>query len=194
MRKLQILSLFFCLLLVTQAWGARYDIDPDHTEIGFSVRHMVITNVRGAFRKFSATFMVSDANILESLAAEIDVASIDTRIQKRDDHLRSADFFDAAAHPVMTFATTGVEPLPDGRYKVKGILTIRGTSREIELDGELAGPVTDPWGNRRMGVVLRGRIDRRDFGVAYNKVLETGGLLIDNEVAIHLEGEGILKK
>ena len=155
---------------------------------------MVITNVKGAFREYNAEFKVDASNKLVSVDAEIIVTSVDTRIQKRDDHLRSSDFFEAGKYPNITFTATSVVPGKGNNYKVKGDLKIKNIVQKIELDGELTGPVKDPWGNQRMGIVLSGHIDRREFDVTYNKVLETGGLLIDNLVNIHLEGEGILQK
>ena len=194
MNRLLVFAFFLHFCAVSHAFAAQYDIDPDHSEIGFAVKHMVITNVKGAFLDYSAGFQVGDNNKLVALQADIAVKSIDTRIQKRDDHLRSGDFFEVSKYPEITFATTSVVPGTGNSYRVKGRLKIKNVEKEIVLDGELTGPVKDPWGNQRMGIVLRGKIDRRDFGVTYNKVLETGGLLIDNEVKIHLEGEGILKK
>jgi polyisoprenoid-binding protein YceI len=194
MKKLIIIIFSLLLFPALTLHADQYAIDPDHSEIGFAVKHMVITNVKGAFREYNAGFEVDRDNKLVSLNADIVVASIDTRIQKRDDHLRSADFFEITKYPKITFVTTSVVPGTGNSYKVKGLLTIKNTVREIALDGELTGPVNDPWGNQRIGIVLRGQIDRRNFNVTYNKILETGGLLIDNEVKIHLEGEGILKK
>jgi len=194
MKKLLFTTFIVFFLSATPILAGQYTIDSDHSEIGFSVKHMVITNVKGAFREYKGGFVVDENNKLVSLQADIVVNSIDTRIQKRDDHLRSPDFFDVAKYPKITFATTSVVPGGGISYKVKGVLHIKDTVREITLDGELNGPVKDPWGNQRMGIVLKGQIDRRNFNVTYNKVLETGGLLIDNEVKIHLEGQGILQK
>ena len=194
MKKSLFILFTFLLFTASPILAGQYAIDPDHTEIGFSVKHMVITNVKGAFREYKAGFEVDENNKLVALQADIAVNSIDTRIQKRDDHLRSPDFFDVAKYPKITFATTSVVPGAGNSYTVKGLLTIKNTVREIELDGEMTGPVKDPWGNQRMGIVLKGQIDRQNFDVTYNKVLETGGLLIDNEVKVHLEGQGILQK
>lgn len=194
MKKLIILIFSLLLFSPLTLHADKYDIDSDHAEIGFAVKHMVITNVKGAFREYSAGFEVDKNNKLVSLSADIAVKSIDTRIQKRDDHLRSPDFFEIDKYPKITFSTTRVIPLAGNTYKVKGLLKIKDTAKEVELDGELTGPVKDPWGNQRMGIILTGQVDRTNFNITYNKILETGGLLIDNEVKIHLEGEGILKK
>ena len=194
MNKLLSILLTILFFSATQSLADQYTVDPEHGEIGFSVKHMVITNVKGAFREYNAEFKVDANNKLVSVDAEIIVTSVDTRIQKRDDHLRSSDFFEAGKYPKITFTATSVVPGKGNNYKVKGDLKIKNTVQKIELDGELTGPVKDPWGNQRMGIVLSGQIDRREFNVTYNKVLETGGLLIDNMVNIHLEGEGILQK
>ena len=184
------LLFFFCGIASADV----YTVDPSHSEIGFSVKHMVITNVRGAFREYSGSFTVDGNNTLQSVNAEVSVNSIDTRIQKRDDHLRSPDFFEVDKFPTIAFVTKAIQSTGQNRYTVEGELTIRDVTKKVSLDGELIGPVNDPWGNQRMGIVLTGEVDRRDFGLTYNKVLETGGLLIGNEVKIHLEGEGILQK
>ena len=194
MKKLLFILLSILYFSATQSFAEKYTIDPAHSEIGFSVKHMVITNVKGAFREYNAEFKVDENNKLVSVDAEINVVSVDTRIQKRDDHLRSSDFFEAGKYPKITFTATSVVPGRGNNYKVKGDLKIKKAVQKIELEGELSGPVKDPWGNQRMGIVLNGQIDRRKFDVTYNKVLETGGLLIDDLVNIHLEGEGILQK
>ena len=194
MKKLIFFFFSLVLLFPLTIHADQYAVDPDHSEIGFVVKHMVITNVKGAFREYNAGFVVDENNKLVSFNADIVVNSIDTRIQKRDDHLRSEDFFEIAKYPRITFATSKITPLADNTYKVEGLLKIKDTEKEIELDGELIGPVKDPWDNQRMGIILKGQIDRRNFNVTYNKILETGGLLIDNEVKVHLEGQGILKK
>jgi polyisoprenoid-binding protein YceI len=188
-----IISLTTLLLIICgTAIADVYVVDSDHAEIGFSVKHMVITNVKGAFREYTAGFEIDGTGTLKSFTADIKVESIDTRIKKRDDHLRSPEFFDVARFPTITFRSTSIVPSSGNTYQVTGVLQIRDVARKITLEGKLNGPVKDPWGNQRMGISLMGKIDRRVFGLTYNKVLETGALLIDNEINIHLEGEGIL--
>ena len=194
MRKLLVFIVSLLLFHTLPVLADEYVVDPDHSEIGFSVKHMVITNVKGAFREYTAGFKLDKNNKLVSLQADIAAAGVDTRIQKRDDHLKSPDFFDVAKYPAITFLATSIIPEAGNSYEVKGLLKIKDTVKEIKLVGELTGPVMDPWGNQRMGIMLRGEIDRSKFDITYNKVLETGGLLIANEVTIYLEGEGILKK
>jgi len=194
MNKLLLLISTIVLLTGGTSLAEVYTVDPNHAEIGFSVKHMVITNVKGAFREYTSHFEIDTNNKLTALSAEVDVKSIDTRIKKRDDHLRSADFFEVEKFPSITFKSLSVKPESNNRYTVTGELKIRDISKPVELTGELVGPVKDPWGNQRMGIVLNGQIDRKVFGLTYNKVLESGGLLIGDEVKIHLEGEGILNK
>ena len=193
MRKFIIFLTILFLFISGPAIADVYIVDSDHAEVGFSVKHMVITNVKGAFRDYSAVFELDADNKLKSFTADVKVESIDTRIKKRDDHLRSPDFFEIVEFPTITFKTTSVVPTGTNTYDVTGVLKIKNMTKEIKLDGELNGPVKDPWGNQRMGIILSGQLDRREFGLTYNKVLETGGLLIDNKVKVHLEGEGILK-
>ncbi len=194
MKKLIILLTASLLIIGGSAVADVYIVDSDHAEIGFSVKHMVIANVKGAFREYTAGFELDGAGTLKSFTADIKVESIDTRITKRDDHLRSPEFFDAARFPAVTFTSTSIVSSGGNRYKVTGVLQIRDVTQEITLEGQLNGPIRDPWGNQRMGISLTGQIDRRKFGLTYNKVLETGALLIDNEINIHLEGEGILDR
>ena len=188
--------LFTAALLIqgTPAIADEYQLDPDHSEIGFSIRHLVINSVRGAFREYSGGFAVDAQNKLLSAQAEIKVASVDTRVAKRDEHLRSLDFFETAKYPAITFRSTAIVPGEGGSYAVTGLLKIKNVEKEVRLTGELSGPIKDPWGMQRMGITLRGTIDRNDFGVSYNATMESGGLLIDKSVAVYLEGEGIRKQ
>lgn len=181
-------------LLITQAGAAEYKLDTSHTEVGFSVKHMVITRVKGAFRDFSGHFVVDEQKGLVSFETEVKAASIDTRINKRDDHLRSPDFFDVATYPKITFTTKSVENSGKNTFIILGDLQIRDVSKPVKLKGELTGEVNDPWGNKRVGIVMKGTINRKDFGLTYNKVLENGGLLIGSDVDVSLEGEGIRKR
>ena len=194
MKKILVLITALCLLLGGTALADVYTIDSDHAEVGFSVKHMVITNVKGAYREYEGSFEVDENNQLKTVEVEVAAKSIDTRIQKRDDHLRSQDFFEVDKFPTITFKAVSSKSAGKNKYKVEGDLKIRDVTKKVHLDGELFGPVKDPWGNQRIGIILTGQIDRKDFGLTYNKVLETGELLISDEVKIHLEGEGILKK
>jgi polyisoprenoid-binding protein YceI len=170
-------------------------MDAAHSHVSFSVRHMMISNVRGEFQKASgeATY---DAQHPEAsrIAVSIDVASISTREEKRDAHLRSTDFFDVENHPTMTFASKTVRRDGDG-LEVVGDLTIRGTTREVKLAvDEITGEHTDPYGNQRVGASARTKIRRSDFGMRWGVALEAGGVLVGDDVTIQLEVELIRQK
>jgi polyisoprenoid-binding protein YceI len=170
-------------------------MDASQSHVSFSVRHMMISNDRGEFQ--NATGEVSyDAERPEQsrIDVSIDVASINTREEKRDAHLRSADFFDVANHPTMTFASKSVVR-KGGDLEIVGDLTIRGTTREVKLAvDEITGEHTDPWGNQRVGASARTKIRRSDFGMRWNAALEAGGVLVGDEVSIQLEVELIRQK
>jgi polyisoprenoid-binding protein YceI len=168
-----------------------WTIDPVHTEIGFSVRHMMVSKVRGKFTKFDGD-IVTAANPLDSRATTvIDLSSIDTGNGQRDDHLRSADFFDIANTPTMTYRSTGIRQDGDD-YVVDGELTLRGVTREVPLKVELNGFCPDPSGGTRAGFSATGEINRRDFGVNWNTAIEAGGVVVGDKVTLHLEVEAVL--
>jgi polyisoprenoid-binding protein YceI len=170
-----------------------WTIDPSHTLVEFSARHMMITTVKGRFAGVSGTIRVDHAHPeRSSVEVEMETASIDTRTEQRDQHLRSADFLDVESHPVVSFRGTRVEGQvsePGDEFRVHGELTIRGTSREVVLDAVFEGTGTDPWGGERASFSARGKIDRRDFGLTWNAALETGGVLVSNEIRIAIEAQ-----
>ena len=167
---------------------ATWAIDPSHSLVEFGVKHMMFTTVKGRFATVSGTIVTDEANpAAASVRAEIDVASIDTREAQRDAHLRSPDFLDAEQHPAITFASTHVSARGRGRYVVTGDLTIRGVTREVSLEAELSGRGADPWGNERIGFSATTTINRKDFGLTWNQALETGGVLVGEDVKIVLE-------
>ena len=167
---------------------ATWSIDPAHSLVEFGVKHMMFTTVKGRFATVSGTLVTDDANpAAASVSAEIDVASIDTREGQRDAHLRSPEFLDAEQHPTITFRSSHVAARGQARYVVTGDLTIRGVTREVSLEAELNGRGADPWGNERVGFSAATTINRKDFGLTTNQVLETGGVLIGDEVKIALE-------
>ncbi|HVJ90269.1 MAG TPA: YceI family protein [Labilithrix sp.] len=171
-----------------------YSIDTSHSEIGFSVRHMVFAKVRGQFKTWNATLEYDAAAPAKSVVTvEVDTASIDTREAQRDAHLRSADFFDSESHPKMTFKSTRVEPAGEGKYKLIGDLTIRGTTNEVTLDVEQTGAGKDPWGNDRLGFAARATINRSDWGLKWNQALEAGGVLVSDKVELEIEVQVVAK-
>jgi polyisoprenoid-binding protein YceI len=174
---------------------AKYDVDVTHSEISFTVRHMMFAKVRGQFTKWNATFAYDPVDpTRSSVEVEIDASSIDTREPQRDGHLRSADFFDAAKFPKLAFKSKRVEPSGAGRYKLTGDLTIRDVTREVTLDVEQTGGGKDPWGNERVGFSLKGSIQRSDWGLKWNQALEAGGVLVSDKVEIEAEVQAIQPK
>ncbi len=168
-----------------------YSIDPTHSQIHFSIPHLVAFKVRGNFTEFTGS-LVADAEKQQLVAAEatIKAASIDTHVDQRNDHLRSADFFDVEKFPELSFKSQKVSGSGDN-ITVVGDLTIKGVTKEVTLRGKFSGTAVDPWGNKRVGFEARGEIDRKEFGLVYNQVLETGGVLIGEKVILGLEVEAI---
>ena len=168
----------------------KWVIDPAHTQIQFKVKHLVISTVTGGFFKFeggmdSSREDFSDAEVWFSA----DVSSINTNSPDRDTHLKSPDFFDEANHPKLTFKSTGIQKKNDGQYKLTGDLTIRGTSRPIELDVEYGGLMKDPWGNTKVGFEVTGKLHRKDYGLNWNAITEAGGLVVSEEVKVLINVE-----
>lgn len=172
-----------------------WTIDASHTNALFTVRHLMISNVRGEFQKLSGTVTYDPSRPEATVVkASIEVASINTREQKRDDHLRSADFFDAERYPTIEFVSKGVRRGKDG-LEIVGDLTIRSSTREVVLAVEGPTPEqTDPWGNVRLGASATTKIKRSDFGMTWNSALETGGVLVGDEINIHIDVELVRNK
>ena len=166
-------------------------VDASHTNVDFSVRHMMITNVKGSFTTFEGTLEYDPKQVTKTkIQGTVDVASVDTDDAKRDEHLRSPDFFDVATHPKMTFESTKVIKDGDG-YVAVGNLTLRGVTKEVRMPVEFSGPIKDPWGNHRIGFSASTTINRQDFGVKWNKTLDAGGAVVGDKVRIMLEGEAV---
>ena len=171
-------------------FAGTYNVDPSHSHMGFKVKHMMISNVNGKFDTFRGAFEYDEkTKTLKSLNGRVEVKSINTENAKRDEHLRTSDFFAAAEYPEMTFVLEKVEG--DTAY---GKLTIRGVSKDVQLEFENNGLIKDPWGNTRVGLALSGKINRFDYGMKYNEILEAGGLAVGETVKINVELEGILAK
>ncbi len=182
------------LLLAIPAIAATYDIDTSHSAVEFKIKHLAISNVQGTFDNFEGTFSyVSGQPDQWQVNATIDVASVDTGNAKRDDHLKNEDFFNVAQYPTMVFKSTGVK-MDGDEGKLMGDLTMHGKTLPVTLDLELNGEIADPWGNQRVGFTATGKIDRRDWGLTYGKVMEGGGLMIGNDVKLTIEIEGIQQK
>lgn len=174
-----------------QTWA----VDTSHTSAAFKVRHMMITSVRGHFEHITGTVNGDLENDFENaeIEAKIDVSTITTGDEDRDNHLKSADFFDVENHQYMTFESTGIEKTGEQEYEVTGDLTIRGTSKPVTLDVTVSEVVQDPWGNKRAALEGRGEINRKDWGLNWNQALETGGVLVGDKVKLTIESEVVLQ-
>ena len=187
MLKKLILTLSCALFVAAPSFAQTFIVDSVHSQVHFTVPHLMMFKVRGNFNEFSGSLEVDTAKrTLLGAQATVETASINTNNEKRDNHLRSADFFDVANHPQMTFTSTEISGSGND-IKVVGDLTIRGVTREIVLTGAYLGETPDPWGNTRTGFQATGSIDRRDFGLTWNKALETGGVVVGDTVEIGIE-------
>ncbi len=166
----------------------KWNIDVTHSQVEFAVKHMMISTVRGRFTSIAGSGETDASGALRSVTFEADVKSIDTNQAQRDEHLRSGDFFDVAKFPTLSFVSTKIEQ--DGEeITVTGNLTIRDVTRPVTLKGELSAPITDPWGNARAAIGVTGKINRKDFGLTWNMALETGGMVVSDEVKLAVEVE-----
>ncbi|MBL7923163.1 MAG: YceI family protein [Bacteroidia bacterium] len=162
-------------------------LDPSHSEVGFKVKHLMITNVSGSFSTFNAEVSASDETFNDAdITFTADIDSISTNDANRDGHLKSADFFDVANHPHLTIKASGLPGSGESR-KLHGTMTLHGVSQPVALDVEFGGVTKDPWGNMKAGFSLNGKINRKDFGLNWNSALETGGVLLGDEVKLHAE-------
>lgn len=191
-----ILLAFLALLIPSLLFGMTWQIDADHSSFGFKVRHLMVSNVKGDFSKMiKGSVFLNDQDISGTKAELVlDAASINTGHAKRDEHLRGPDFFDVTKYPTITFVSRQVTRVSPDRLKAVGDLTIRGVTKEVELDVQgLAREVKDPWGNLRRGLTATTKINRRDFGITWNRMLDAGGVVVGDEVDISVELELIRK-
>ena len=163
-----------------------WTLDPTHSEVGFSVRHLMISKVRGTFENFDVTVVTAENPLDSTVEATIDVASVNTKLEARDAHLRASDFFLAEEYPTITFRSTSIAGEPDS-FTVTGDLTMRGVTRPVTLAGEFGGVMTDGYGNVKAGATLTTTINRHDFGVSWNAALEAGGATLGDDVTITLD-------
>jgi polyisoprenoid-binding protein YceI len=179
-------SLFAGSALAAQS---EWSIDKDHSQVGFTVDHMVVSEVDGQFKNYSGKALLDDADLTKSqVEFTADVGSVDTGHQKRDEHLRGADFFDAAKYPQLTFKSTKITKAGKG-YKLKGQLTLHGVTKEVTLDATVSQAVKNPWGKQVRAVKISGELKRADFGLTWNKSLDQGGLLIGDTVEVDVKLE-----
>jgi polyisoprenoid-binding protein YceI len=168
--------------------NTKWALDPAHSSVDFSVRHMMIAKVKGSFNSFNATIEADPSDLTTAnIEFTIDLASVDTRNEDRDNHLRSADFFDVENNPTMTFTATSIVKTDEGEYDVTGDLTLRGVTRPETFVVTYEGTGKDPWGNEKVGFNAEGKIKRSEYGLTWNAALETGGVLVGDEIKVSLE-------
>jgi polyisoprenoid-binding protein YceI len=195
-RIITAISTIIALALPGLAAASSWTIDQDHSNVGFKVKHLMVSNVKGEFRSFNGTLEIDDKDVTKSkVSVNIETPSITTGVTKRDDHLKSHDFFDVTKYPAMTFVSKKVKKAGNDKLKVYGDLTLHGVTREVVLDVE--GPTKaykDPWGNIKRGASASTKINRKDFGLTWNAAIESGGVVVGDEVTISLEVELLQKK
>ena len=177
---------------VITAVNTTWVLDPAHSELTFKIKHLGITHVNGGFRKFSTQIEGVDFNS-SKVEVNIDAASVTTNDENRDNHLRSGEFFDVENHKEISFAGTSFSRVSDEKYKLTGMLTMKGISKEVMFDVEFGGVKKDPWGNEKAGFSLSGKINRRDWGLNWNSALDTGGMLLSDEVKVYAEVQFVKK-
>src|ERR1043165_7024599 len=193
MKNKTLLILVAAIALVSQVVGAdNYTIDPAHTRVGFAARHFGINTVKGRFKEFTGK-LVMDGEALKEATATIQVQSIDTGVEQRDDHLRTPDFFDAKSYPTITFKTKRVEPTSDGVVMIADF-TMRGVTKELRLPVTLSKPIKDPWGSTRVGLEAKAKLNRKDYGIKYNDLLESGVAAVGDEIEIEINAEAVKDK
>lgn len=171
----------------------KWVLDPSHSEVEFKVKHMMISTISGKFTKFDADLQTEDEDFMTAkVSFTVDADSITTNNEQRDGHLKASDFLDTANFPKIKFVAAKYENVDnDGSYEVYGDLTIRGVTKQVKLDAEFGGVIKDPWGNTRAGITVSGKINRKEFGVRFHAVTETGGIVVSDEVRIHVALEFI---
>jgi polyisoprenoid-binding protein YceI len=171
-----------------------WTLDPGHTDVSFTARHLMVTKVRGRFPLASGSITIAPNPLDSSVEATIDVANVDSGDAARNEHLRSADFFDSADHPTATFRSTKVEAEGDGTYRLLGDLTIKDVTRPVTLELEYLGTISSPWGDQRAGFSATTEVSRKDWGLEWNVVLEGGGVVVSDKVRLQIDAEAVLQK
>jgi polyisoprenoid-binding protein YceI len=164
-----------------------WTVDPTHSSVEFSVKHLGIATVKGVFREFEGTLVIGDDLASATAAGVVKVASVDTNEPQRDEHLRSPDFFDAATHPELSFASTAIRPVDDDVFTIDGEITLHGVTNPITLTAEVQGFEQDPWGNDRVGLEITGSLKRGDYGMTFNQALGSGNVLVSDKVKLSLD-------
>ena len=194
MKKILVFLTVFSFLVSSQAFAEVYQIDKDHSSVSFKIKHL-FSKVQGHFKDYESSFTYEPGKPETwNAKAVIKTDSIDTGVEKRDEHLKSPDFFDVATYPTIEFTSTGASEASDNKGKLNGVLKMHGVEKPVTLDLEVHGVGNDPWGNTRLGATATTTVNRKDFGLTWNKALETGQLLVGEDVEITLEIEGIQQK
>ena len=189
--KQTLASIAATLLLGSFAHAAEtYKVDPLHTSVSFSVRHLGINNVKGKFKEFEGALML-EGDTLKEASGTIQVKSVDTGVEKRDNHLRTADFFDAAKYPTITFKTKRVEKDGSRQLVLIADFTMRGVTKELRLPAKMSKPTKDPWGGVRVGLEAKTKLNRKEYGINYNELLETGAMAVGEEVELEINTEAV---
>jgi polyisoprenoid-binding protein YceI len=189
----QFFALMFVLILSTSIFAQTWTLDRSHSGVKFSVSHLVITDVDGTFKEFEVKASPNAKGELEKVEATIKVSSIDTENSDRDNHLKSADFFDSENHPEIKFVSSKIEMTGKNGLKIHGDLTMRGVTKKVTLDGKFNGQVKDPWGNTKVGYTATTNVNRFDYGLNWSKAIETGSLVVGKEVKITLNAQFVVK-
>jgi len=185
-------KIILSVALAISMFAGDYTLDQTHSGVSFSIKHLMVSNVKGKFKSFNGGFGFDEKkNIITKLDGTVDIFSLDTDIQKRDEHLKSPDFFDAAKYPKMSFVMTKF--IPGKKPKLEGKLTIKDVTKVVVFDVDMGGAAVDPWGVKKVGFSLNGIINRKDFGLNWNKAMETGGFVVGDEVKISIDIEGNAK-
>jgi polyisoprenoid-binding protein YceI len=164
-----------------------YTVDPSHSRVEFSVKHLGIANVKGSFGTFEGTLVVDGDISTAKASGSVDVATVDTNESARDEHLRSADFFDAEQFPKLTFEATAIKPVDSDTFQITGDLSLHGVTKSVTLKAEVQGTETDPWGNERVGLEITGQLNRSDYGMKFNQALGSGNMLVSDKVKLSLD-------
>lgn len=189
--KKTLASLVALPLLISSAQAAdTYKIDPVHTSVSFSVRHFGINNVKGNFKEFEGV-LVLEGETLKEASGTIQVKSIDTGVEKRDDHLRGEDFFDVAKYPTINFKTKRIEKNSSGQLVLIADFTMHGVTKELQLPAKMSEPTKDPWGGVRIGLEAKTKLNRKDYGINYHELLETGAMAVGEEVELEINAEAV---
>jgi polyisoprenoid-binding protein YceI len=194
-RRMKKLVSIMVLTLAPSVFAANYQLDPSHGEVGFVAKHLMVSKVRGRFTKFEGSFAFDEKkNEVSNIDVKIDPSSIDTADTKRNDHLKSPDFFDVTKFKDMTFKADKVVVKKDSPVKAVGNLTMHGITKPVSFELTYNGSTIDPWGNQRVGYSISGKLNRKDWGLNWNQKLDKGGVAVSDEIALEIEGEAIVKK